>query len=71
MCATPCPTRKVVLAALAAHVATPVVAIAAPAEVTKVIISVPTPGAVLDAPMAVAATMAMGMGMVQRTCTVE
>ncbi len=58
MCATPCPTRKVVLAALAAHVATPAAAVAAPAEVTKVIFSAPTPGAVPEAPTAVAAVPA-------------
>jgi hypothetical protein len=62
MCATPPPTCKYVLAALAADFPMPVVAIAAPAEVAKVmakkIFSAPMPGAVVDAPTAVAAVPA-------------
>jgi hypothetical protein len=58
-CATPRLTRKVVLAVLAADFPMPTAAVAAPAEVAKVmakkIFSAPTPGAVVDAPTAVAA----------------
>ncbi len=53
MCTTPHPTCKLVLAALVLDFSSPMVVIAAPAEVAKVmakkIFSVPTPGAVVDA----------------------
>ncbi len=57
MCAPPHPTRKIVVAALAADFPLPAVTFAAPAEVVmaKKIFSAPTPGAVLDAAAAVAA----------------
>jgi hypothetical protein len=54
--------RKVVLAVLVADFPLPVAAVAAPAELAKVmakkIFSAPTPGAVVDAPAAVAAVPA-------------
>jgi hypothetical protein len=54
--------HKVVLAVLAANFPTPAAAVAAPAEVAKVMakktIPAPTPGAVVDAPTAVAAVPA-------------
>ncbi len=54
---TPRPTRKIVIAALAADFSLPTVTVAAPAEVMKAkkIFSAPMPGAVLDAAAAVAA----------------
>ncbi len=62
MCATPRPTCKVVIAALAADFPITRAAVAAPAEVAKVmakkIFPAPTPGAVVDAPSAVAAVPA-------------
>jgi hypothetical protein len=62
VCTTPCLTRKVVLAMLAADFPLPAAAVAAPAEVVKAIaktiFSAPTPRVVVDAPAAVAAVPA-------------
>jgi hypothetical protein len=59
MCATPCPKRQALLAALTADAAVHTAVVAAPAAVAKVIPSVPRPGSVVGTPVAVAALPAV------------